>query len=124
MATSPTRYLVVPRFISGIIMFPLLTAFATFIGIAGGFMVAVGLKGVNAAFFMRNMFYYTDPEDLRTGLIKSVVFAAIIVIVACRRGFTAEGGAEGVGRAATRTVVVSCIAILIVDFFLDVLLLH
>ena len=124
MATSPTRYLVVPRFISGLVMFPLLTAFAIFIGIAGGSLVAVGLKGVNAAYFMKNIIYYTTPEDLRTGLIKSVVFGAIIVIVACRRGFAAEGGAEGVGRAATQTVVISCIAILIVDFFLDMLLLY
>lgn len=123
MATSPTRYLVVPRFISGLVMVPVLTAFSIFIGITGGFLVSVYLKGVNAAYFMKNMFYYTDPDDLRTGLIKSVVFGAIIVIVACRRGFTTEGGAEGVGRAATQAVVVSCIAILIVDFFLDVLLL-
>lgn len=124
MATSPTRYLVVPRFISGLVMVPLLTAFATGIGLFGGFLVAVPLKGVNPAFFKRNMFFYTDPDDVRTGLIKSVAFAVIIVIVACRRGFTAEGGAEGVGRAATLAVVVSCIAILIVDFFLDMLLLY
>jgi len=124
MGTSPTRYLVVPRFISGIFMVPLLTGFATFIGILGGFLVAVPLKGVNSAFFRKSMFYWTDPEDVRTGLIKSVVFGAIIVIVACRRGFTAEGGAKGVGRAAMLTVVSSCIAILIVDFFLDMLLLY
>lgn len=124
MATSPIRYLVAPRFISAIFMVPLLTAFAIFIGIAGGALVAVALKGVNAAYFMKYMYYYTDPSDLRTGLVKSAVFGAIIVIVACQRGFAAEGGAEGVGRAATRTVVISCIAILIVDFFLDILLLY
>jgi phospholipid/cholesterol/gamma-HCH transport system permease protein len=124
MATSPTRYLVVPRFISGLFMVPVLTAFSTFIGIVGGYLVAVVLKGVNAAFFIKEMDFYTDPADVRTGLIKSVVFGAIIVIVACRRGFAAEGGAEGVGRAATQTVVISCIALLIVDFFLDMLLLY
>lgn len=123
MATNPTRYLVVPRFISGVIMVPLLTAFATLIGIMGGFLVAVPYKGVNAAFFFKSMYFWTNPDDVRTGLIKSVVFGAIIVIVACRRGFTAEGGAEGVGKAATQAVVVSCIAILIVDFFLDLILL-
>jgi len=124
MATSPTRYLVVPRFISGLVMVPLLTAFATSIGILGAYLVAVPLKKVNATFFLNNMYRWTNPEDVRTGLIKSVVFGAIIVIVACRRGFTAEGGAKGVGRAATQTVVISCIAILIVDFFLDMLLLY
>ncbi len=123
MATNPTRYLVVPRFISGLIMVPLLTAFSTLIGIVGGFLVAVPYKGVNAAYFLKSMYYWTEPEDVRTGLIKSVVFGGLIVIVACRMGFTAEGGAEGVGKAATRTVVTSCIAILIVDFFLDLLLL-
>jgi phospholipid/cholesterol/gamma-HCH transport system permease protein len=123
MATSPTRYLVVPRFISAVLMVPVLAGFAIFIGIAGGFLVAVSLKGVNAAYFLKLMYQYTDPSDVRVGLIKAVVFGAIIVIVACHRGFAAEGGAEGVGRAATRTVVISCISILIVDFFLDVLLL-
>jgi len=124
MATSPTRYLVVPRFISGVLMVSVLTAFAVFIGIAGGFLVAVCLKGVNAAYFLKLMYRYTDAGDVRVGLIKSAVFGAIIVIVACHRGFAAEGGAEGVGKAATRTVVISCIAILIVDFFLDMLLLY
>jgi phospholipid/cholesterol/gamma-HCH transport system permease protein len=124
MATNPIRHLVVPRFISALFMVPLLTAFAIFIGIAGGALVAIGLKGVNASYFAKYMYYYTDPSDLRTGLIKSAVFGVIIVIVACHRGFSAEGGAEGVGKAATRTVVISCIAILIVDFFLDMILLY
>jgi phospholipid/cholesterol/gamma-HCH transport system permease protein len=123
MATNPTRYLVVPRFISGVLMVPVLTAFGMFIGIAGGYLVAVVLKGVNAAYFLKLMYRYTDPADVRIGLVKSAVFGAIIVIVACHRGFAAEGGAEGVGRAATRTMVISCVAILIVDFFLDMLLL-
>jgi phospholipid/cholesterol/gamma-HCH transport system permease protein len=123
MATNPTRYLVVPRFLSGLIMIPLLTAFAIFIGILGGYLVAVPYKGVHAPFFFKSMYFWTNPDDLRTGLIKAVAFAAIIVIVACRRGFSAEGGAEGVGKAATQTVVTSCIAILIVDFFLDLILL-
>ena len=86
-------------------------------------MAVFGYKGVNAAYFLKSMYFWTEPRDVRIGLIKSVVFGGLIVIVACRRGFTAEGGAEGVGRAATRTVVISCIAILIVDFFLDLLLL-
>lgn len=124
MGTSPTRYLVVPRFISAIFMVPLLTAFGIFIGIVGGALVAIALKGVNAAYFMQYMYYYTEASDLRTGLVKSAVFGGIIVIVACHRGFAAEGGAEGVGRAATRTMVISCIVILIVDFFLDMLLLY
>jgi phospholipid/cholesterol/gamma-HCH transport system permease protein len=118
LATDPVRYLVVPRLIAGLVMIPMLTAFAIAIGIAGGYMVAVKLKGVNAAFYWNNTEYYTEPTDVWTGIIKSAVFALIIVIVACYRGFNTSGGAEGVGKATTGTVVVASITILVTDFFL------
>ena len=118
LATDPVRYLVVPRLIAGIVMIPMLTVFAMACGIAGGYVVAVKLKGVNAAFYWNNTIRFTDPSDVWVGVIKSAVFAMIIVIVACYKGFNTTGGAEGVGKATTGTVVVASVSILISDFFL------
>jgi len=118
LATDPVRYLVVPRLIAGFIMIPMLTAFAIAIGIAGGAVVAIHLKGVNATFYWEKTKLWTEPSDIWVGIIKSAVFAMIIVIVACYRGVNASGGAEGVGKATTGTVVTACVSILISDFFL------
>jgi phospholipid/cholesterol/gamma-HCH transport system permease protein len=118
LATDPVRYLVVPRLIAGIVMIPLLTALAIAVGIAGGYVIAVDFKDVNAAFYKHYTNLYTEPSDVWVGIIKSAVFAMIIVIVACYKGFNASGGAEGVGKATTGTVVVASVTILISDFFL------
>jgi phospholipid/cholesterol/gamma-HCH transport system permease protein len=118
LATDPVRYLVVPRLIAGLVMIPMLTAFAIGVGIAGGYLVAVRFKGVNAAFYWNNTEFYTEASDVWVGIIKSAVFALIIVIVACYKGFNTSGGAEGVGKATTGTVVVASVTILITDFFL------
>lgn len=118
LATDPVRYLVVPRLIAGVIMVPLLTAFSIAIGIIGGYIIAVDLKGVQEAFYWHNTKLYTAASDVWVGIIKSVVFAMIIVIVACYKGINTSGGAEGVGKATTGTVVIASVAILISDFFL------
>ena len=118
LAVDPVRYLVVPRLIAGVVMIPLLTVVSIAIGIAGGYLVAVYLKGVNAAFYWQNTIKFTEPGDLWVGIIKAAVFAVIIVVVACYKGFNTSGGAEGVGKATTGTVVVASISILISDFFL------
>jgi phospholipid/cholesterol/gamma-HCH transport system permease protein len=118
LAVDPVRYLVVPRLIAGIVMIPLLTAFSIAVGIVGGFVVAVQLKGVNAAFYWHNTLRFTEASDVWVGVIKAAVFAVIIVVVACYKGFNTSGGAEGVGRATTGTVVVASVTILITDFFL------
>jgi phospholipid/cholesterol/gamma-HCH transport system permease protein len=122
LATNPVRYLVVPRLIAGMIVGPMLTALAIAVGILGGQLIAVNYYGVNRAFFINNMEALTYPSDVANGLIKAFVFSIIIVIVSCYKGFIAEGGAEGVGKATTAAVVVSCIGILITDFFLTLVL--
>ena len=122
LAVDPIKYLIAPRFIAAVALVPILTVFSVFVGIVGGYIVGVELKGINATFFIRNMLDYTTPEDLFSGLIKTVVFAVIIAIVSCYEGFNARGGAEGVGNAATKAVVSSAITILIVDFFLSMIL--
>ena len=122
LATNPVKYLVVPRLIAGMVVGPMLTGLAIAIGIFGAQLIAVNYYGVNEAFYVRNMEAYTYPHDVANGLIKAFVFSIIIVIVSCYKGFTAEGGAKGVGKATTSAVVVSCIGILITDFFISLVL--
>ncbi len=123
LGVDPVQYLIVPRFIASVALVPILTVFSIFVGIVGGYIIGVELKGINATFFLKNMLDYTRPADLFSGLIKTVVFAVIVCIVSCYEGFHAEGGAEGVGKATTEAVVSSAITILIADFFLSIVLL-
>lgn len=122
LATNPVQYLIAPRFIACVTLIPLLTVFSIFVGIVGGYIVGVEMKGINATFFIENLLYFTTATDLYNGVTKSIYFAAVIALVSCFKGFTCAEGAEGVGRATTEAVVLSCITILILDFFLSVLL--
>ncbi len=122
LGTNPIKYLAVPRFISIVVMLPILTVFADIIGIIGGFFVSVYKLGIAATVYKNDILDYMRVEDLCHGLIKSVFFALIIVTVACYKGFNCEGGAEGVGRATTQTVVISMVMILVSDYFLTALL--
>ncbi|HAM38342.1 MAG: hypothetical protein A2474_02660 [Elusimicrobia bacterium RIFOXYC2_FULL_34_12] len=122
LGTNPIRYLAVPRFISMVIMVPILTIFADIVGIIGGFFVSVYKLGIAPVVYQNDILDYMRTEDLFHGLIKSVFFALIIVTTACYKGFTCEGGAEGVGRSTTQTVVISMVMILVSDYFLTALL--
>jgi phospholipid/cholesterol/gamma-HCH transport system permease protein len=115
LATNPVKYLVVPRFLALLFMLPLLTVYADFIGMMGGYIVSVFKLHINSNMYL-NM--TTDPlklKDLYTGLLKSAIFAMIIVIISCYEGFRTEGGAEGVGRSTTLSVVTSFILIIAAD---------
>lgn len=119
LGADPTRYLVVPRTLACFIMLPCLTIYGDIIGMAAGFFYNVYLMGVNRVLYIRNTLLYMELWDLLSGIIKAAVFGVIIAIIGCWQGLRAEGGAEGVGRATTRTVVISSIVILIVNFFLS-----
>lgn len=121
LATNPIKYLVVPRFLALMIMLPLLTIYADIIGIVGGYIIGVYKLGISHAMYMENTWHPLKCKDLFTGLIKSYFFAIIICIVACYEGMKAEGGAEGVGRATTASVVVSFILIIAWDCFFTAL---
>jgi len=121
LATNPVKYLAVPRFIALFFMLPLLTIYADFIGILGGYLVGVGKLGVTSSLYMRMTFDPLILKDFFTGLIKSFAFAIIICIVACYQGLNSEGGAEGVGRATTQSVVSSFILIISADCFFTAL---
>jgi phospholipid/cholesterol/gamma-HCH transport system permease protein len=116
MAIDPIRFLAMPRFISGIIMLPVLTIFADFIAIMGGLFVAVFFLDISSAAFLSSLKRFFDLFDLFGGLLKSGVFGAIIATVGCYHGFRTHGGAEGVGLSTTRAVVYSSVLILIADY--------
>jgi len=115
LATNPVKYLVVPRFLALIVMVPFLTLYADFIGILGGYAIGVYKLGISHAMYMKNTWDPLKYKDMYTGLIKSFFFAVIVCIVACYEGMTTEGGAEGVGRSTTASVVISFILIIASD---------
>ncbi|NQU74573.1 MAG: ABC transporter permease [Candidatus Omnitrophica bacterium] len=121
LATNPIKYLAVPRFVALFFMLPLLTIYADFIGILGGYLVGVGKLGVTSSLYWRMTYDPLVLKDFFTGLIKSFAFAIIICIVACYQGLNSEGGAEGVGRATTLSVVSSFILIISADCFFTAL---
>jgi len=119
LGANPTQYLVVPRTIACFLMLPCLTLYGDIIGMAAGFFYNVYLMGVNRAIYLKNTLLYLELWDVISGLIKASVFGVIIAIIGCWQGLKAEGGAEGVGRATTQTVVIASICILIVNFFMS-----
>lgn len=119
LGADPIRYLVVPRTLASFIMLPCLTIYGDIIGMAAGFFYNVYLMGVNRVLYIRNTLLYMEMWDVFSGLIKASIFGVIIAIIGCWQGLKAEGGAEGVGKATTRTVVIASILILIFNFFLS-----
>ncbi|MEK6745268.1 MAG: ABC transporter permease [Nitrospirota bacterium] len=122
LATNPMKYLVVPRFLASTIMMFFLSALGMYIGILGGYFVGVKVLGTNPTTYMNQSINNTTMSDIWYGLIKSLVFGAVVGLIGCYKGFNTEGGAEGVGKATTGAVVVSCMLILILDYFLSALL--
>ncbi|NTW59855.1 MAG: ABC transporter permease [Nitrospirae bacterium] len=122
LATNPMKYLVVPRFLASTIMMFFLSALGMYIGILGGYFVGVKVLGTNPVTYINQSINNTEVSDIWYGLIKSLVFGAVVGLIGCYKGFNTEGGAEGVGKATTGAVVVSCMLILILDYFLSALL--
>jgi phospholipid/cholesterol/gamma-HCH transport system permease protein len=122
LATNPMKYLVVPRFVASTIMMFFLTILGMMIGIIGGYFVGVKVLHTNPVTYINNSINYTVVTDIWYGLIKALVFGAVIGLIGCYKGFNTEGGAEGVGKATTGAVVVSCMLILILDYLLSALL--
>ncbi|HBG45863.1 MAG TPA: ABC transporter permease [Deltaproteobacteria bacterium] len=119
MAVNPVKYLVVPRVLAGVLMFPLLTVVTDFIGVVGGYIVGVQLLGINPGVYIGRTIDFVQVSDIFTGLYKSLVFGLITTLVACFNGFYTSGGAEGVGRAATASVVTGSVLILVSDYIMS-----
>lgn len=118
MAVNPNAYLIAPRFIAGIVMIPLLTLFSTVMGIFGGYLIAVTLFHMSAASYFDPMQVHINLFDIASGWIKSFIFGVLLITVCCYKGLKASGGAAGVGKATTQSVVISYILILLSDFLL------
>lgn len=118
MAVDPVRRIVAPRFLGGVIAMPLLVAIFNVIGLFGAQLVGVQMMGVDAGAFWSQMQSAVELGDVQEGLIKSVAFGIACSLVAVYEGYHAAPTAEGVGLATTRTVVVSSVLVLLLDYIL------
>ena len=115
MAVNPVGFLVAPRFLALLLMLPCLTILANTMGLVGGFLIGTSMFGISAAAYMHTTLEWLLFADVLAGLIKSVVFAVIIVMVGCYRALIVEGGPEGVGQATMAAVVTTIVLIIIAD---------
>ena len=122
LAVNPVKYLIVPRLLAAFIMMPVLVIFADLIGITGGYIVSVNILGSNPYIYMERTWSYLEFNDIYSGLLKACIFGIIIATVSCYQGFYTQGGAEGVGKATTKAVVLSCLLILIFNYIITALL--
>src|SRR5438067_12288135 len=122
LATHPVDYLVVPRLLATVAALPLLTAESISVGILAAYTIGTTLLGIDHAYAWYNMLKYTQPQHILMGVIKALVFAAVLALVSCYKGMNCREGAEGVGRATTEAVVYSSITILVSNFFLTLFL--
>jgi phospholipid/cholesterol/gamma-HCH transport system permease protein len=121
MGVNPIKYLVVPKFLAMLVSVPCVTVVAMFVMVFGGWTAAVFIVGVDSGLYLDQTAGALVTKDLVTGLVKSVFFALAICWVGVYRGFEVEGGAEGVGRKTTSSVVTSIFIIIIVDLVFTVL---
>jgi phospholipid/cholesterol/gamma-HCH transport system permease protein len=122
MGTSPIYYLVVPRFLACFILIPGLTAMADLMGVFGGAAYSIHFLGVEPSSYWYHSSNIVGRFDLIAGMIKSMFFGVIIAIISCHQGFNCDPGAEGVGKAATASFVLSFVNILFADLMLGILL--
>jgi phospholipid/cholesterol/gamma-HCH transport system permease protein len=122
LAIDPVRYLVAPRLLASIIMLPIITIFADFIAIMGGYVVALIGLDVSTHVYFTGLKLFLHFSDVTSGLVKALFFGVIIAMMGCYHGLRTEGGAEGVGLATMKAVVSSCLLVLITDYILASLL--
>jgi phospholipid/cholesterol/gamma-HCH transport system permease protein len=124
MGTDPVRKLVTPRVVATVLMLPLLTAMADFLGLIGGYLVASFTLRLDPVSFWTRAIDILEFSDLMQGLSKPIVFGFIIATVGCYQGLNVKGGTQGVGRATTQAVVTASVIILVSNFFLTKLMLY
>jgi len=122
MAVNPNSYLIAPRFIAGIIMIPTLTVFSILMGILGGYLISTFFFHLNAGNYFYPMSVHISFFDIIAGSIKAICFGFLLITISCFKGIKTKGGAEGVGKATTSSVVISYISILISDFLITMAL--
>jgi len=123
LAYDTNAFLIVPRVLAGGIMFPVVTAFAVAVGVTSGWITAVNLLDLSTPEFMKGLRLFYQFKDIWFGLVKAASFGLAVTLMGCLQGLRARGGAQGVGRAATRAVVLGCESILVLDAFWAIVLL-
>ena len=123
LGTDPVKKLVIPRIIALVLMAPVLTVICDLMGILGGLFVAISQIFQSSSVYMASAQKAMTGSEIIGGLIKPVVFGFIIALVGCYMGLSTKGGTVGVGRATTRSVVVSSILVIFVDFLITKLLI-
>jgi phospholipid/cholesterol/gamma-HCH transport system permease protein len=123
LAYNPVSYLVVPRIIAGLVMFPVVVAFADAMGVLAGWITAINLLDLSTPEFIRGLRMYFFTFDVSYSLIKAASFGFAVTSIGCFFGFTTRGGAEAVGRSTTQSVVLASMLILVLDAFWAVTLL-
>tara|TARA_Y100000052_G_scaffold26765_1_gene32362 strand:+ start:50686 stop:51489 length:804 start_codon:yes stop_codon:yes gene_type:complete len=121
LSTDPFRYLYAPRFWAAVITLPILVLIADIIGVYGGYLVATGTLGFNGNLYISNTLNYVTGGDVWGGMLKAATFGAIVALMGCYHGQQSQGGASGVGRAATLAVVSSAVLIFFSNFLLTTL---
>lgn len=114
---DPMSYLVVPRVIASAAMFPIVVGVAMLVGMVSGWGASVVLLDISTPQFLKGVRIFFTAFDVQYGLVKSASFGAAVALIGCRAGLTTSGGAQGVGRSATRAVVISAVMILVLDAF-------
>ena len=122
MGASPAKKLVFPRVFATIIMLPLLTAVADFVGITGGLVVSLVDMKMTFITYYYQVVRSVTLNDFFGGIFKAVFFGSFISLIGCYNGLKVEGGAEGVGKATTRSVVAASVCVMVADYFLTKLL--
>jgi phospholipid/cholesterol/gamma-HCH transport system permease protein len=115
MAINPVRYLIVPRFLAMMAMLPVLTVFGNAIGMFGGWTICHFSLHMDTAIYITRGLERTESVDILAGILKSIAFAWLIITIACHQGMSVRGGAAGVGRHTTYSVVYSLLAVLIAN---------
>lgn len=123
LAWDPASYLVVPRVVAATLMFPAVTALAIAVGVTAGWITSINLLDLTTTEFVKGLRSFYQFKDVWFGLVKAASFGAAVALVGALKGLSAGGGAEGVGRAATRAVTLGCEAILVLDAFWALVLL-
>lgn len=118
LGVDPVGYLMMPRFLAGLLMIPILVAFSSFVAITTAYFLAMIKMDISQYNFVKGMKLDFMPYDVVVGMTKSVIYGGLITFIGSFVGLEAQGGAQGVGRAATEAVVISSALILILDYFL------
>ncbi|HVJ64699.1 MAG TPA: ABC transporter permease [Bdellovibrionota bacterium] len=122
MGVSPKQYLVLPRLIAAAIALPILASVFSLVGNVGGYIVGVLVCLIDQGIYIQQMKFYLVPWDYLHGVFKSVFFGFIMAAICCYQGYYAKNGAEGVGTATNRSVVISIVTILVTDYFLSTII--